>query len=125
MKTPADSELAVLQLLWDHERLTARQIAELLYPKQTSSDLATVQKLIQRLEKKGLAGRDRTSFVHAIFATITCNEFAKQRLAETAEKLTRGSLKPLLIHLVETDQLSPEELDEIYKLLNKHRKKHK
>ena len=125
MTLPAvsDAELAVLQLLWDHGRLTVRQMTEQLYPKQSASDRATVQKLVARLEEKGLVDRDRSLFVHTLFATVDRNEFAGQRLAETAEKLTRGSLKPLLAHLVETDQLSPEEQDEIRKLLNKHRKK--
>ena len=127
MNIPAvsDTELAVLQLLWDQGQLSARQITEQLYPAQSSSDLATVQKLIQRLEKKNLVGRDRSAYVHAIYPLMDRNEFAGQRLAETAEKLTRGSLKPLLAHLVENDQLSPEEQDEIRKLLNKHRKKNK
>lgn len=125
MNLPAvsDAELAVLQLLWDKGRLTVREITEQLYPRKTASDRATVQKLVERLENKGLIDRDRAQFVHTLFATVDRNAFAGQRLAETAEKLTRGSLKPLLAHLVETDQLSPEEQDEIRKLLNKHRKK--
>ena len=117
----SESELAVLQLLWDAERLTVRQLTEQLYPRQTDSDLATVQKLIHRLEKKRLIKRDRTHFVHFIFATVSRNEFASQRLAETAEKLTRGSLKSLITHLVE-ERLTAEELDDLRHLLNKHRK---
>jgi BlaI family penicillinase repressor len=124
MRFPAvsDAELAVLQLLWDQGRLTTRQITEQLYPKQSGSDLATVQKLVQRLENKKLVGRDRSLFVHTIIARIDRNAFAAQRLAETAAKLTSGSLKPLLAHLVESDQLSPDELDELRKLIDKHRK---
>lgn len=125
MKIPdvSEAELAVLQLLWDSERLTVRQITEQLYPRQADSDLATVQKLIHRLEKKQLVGRDRTQFVHLIFATVSRNEFASRRLADTAEKLTRGSLKPLIAHLVEAERLTAEELDEIRRLMDKHRKR--
>jgi BlaI family penicillinase repressor len=125
MKIPAvsDAELSILQTLWDQGRTTVRHIAEQLYPKQTPSDLATVQKLIHRLEQKRLVERDRSAFVHTLVARIERNEFAAQRLAETAEKLARGSLKPLLAHLVESDQLSAEELDEIRSLIQKHRKK--
>lgn len=118
----SEAELAVLQLLWDAERLTVRQLTEQLYPQQTESDLATVQKLVHRLEKKQLVARDRTQFVHLIYAAVSRNEFASRRLAETAEKLTRGSLKPLIAHLVEEERLSPDELDEIRRLLDKHRK---
>ncbi len=119
----SDAELAVLQLLWDAERLTVRQITEQLYPRQSDSDLATVQKLIHRLEQKQLVCRDRTHFVHFIFPQISRNQFASRRLAETAEKLTRGSLQPLIAYLVEAERLSPDELDEIRKLINTHRRK--
>jgi predicted transcriptional regulator len=61
--------------------------------------------------------------VHFIFPRVSRHEFAARRLAETAEKLTRGSLAPLIAHLLEAERLSPEELDEIRKLINKHRKK--
>lgn len=125
MKLPAvsETELAILQVLWEHGRLTARQITERLYPSQTASDVATVQKLVQRLQAKKLVGRDRTLFVHVLYPLVDRNEFAAQQLAEAAHKLTSGSLKPLLTHLVETDQLSPEEQDEIRRLLERHRKK--
>lgn len=119
----SDAELAVLQLLWDQGQLTSRQITEQLYPELSSSDLATVQKLVQRLENKGLVSRDRTQFAHTISAVVDRNVFAAERLAETAAKFARGSLKPLLTHLVEHDQLSEAELDEIRKLIRRHRKK--
>ena len=119
----SDAELAILQLLWDTDRMTVRQIAGQLYPEQSESDLATVRKLVHRLEKKQLVGRDRTHFVHFIVPRISRNDFATKRLAETAEKLTRGSLKSLVAHLLEAERLSPDELDDIRKLLNRHRAK--
>lgn len=119
----AQAELAVLQLLWEHGQLTARQITQHLYPKQTTSDVATVQKLLQRLETKELITRDRTHFVHFIVATVSRNEYASRTLAETARQLAGGSLKPLLAHLVETEELTAEELDELRKLVNKQRRK--
>ena len=125
MKLPAvsETELAVLQVLWEHERLTARQITERLYPSQTASEVATVQKLVQRLEAKKLVGRDRSMFVHVLYPLVGRDEFAAQQLLAAAQKLTSGSLQPLLTHLVETDQLSPDEQDEIRRLLERHRKK--
>lgn len=125
MKLPpvSEAELAVLQLLWDRGRLTARQLTEQLYPKQSGSDFATVQKLVQRLEKKRLVTRDRSSFAHTINASIDRNTFAAHQLAEAARKLAHGSLRPLLAHLVESDQLSLEELRDIRKVIDNHRKK--
>jgi|HubBroStandDraft_6_1064221.scaffolds.fasta_scaffold44850_2 BlaI family penicillinase repressor len=119
----SNAELGILQLLWDRGRLTTRQIAERLYPKRTPSDLATVQKLVHRLEQKKLVERDRSSFAHTIAPRVDREQFAGKRLAEAAAKLAGGSLKPLLVHLVESDQLSREDLADIRKLIDKHRRK--
>jgi BlaI family transcriptional regulator, penicillinase repressor len=124
VKIPAvtDAELDILQVLWEQGRLTTREVARELYPKQTASDLATVQKLISRLEQKGLVERDRSAFVHTIAPRIDRDRFAAIRLAEAAAKLAHGSLKSLLAQLVESDQMSRKDLDDIRKLIDKHRK---
>ena len=117
------AELAVLQTLWEQGTSTIRQLADLLYPGGKAAQYGTVQKLLERLEQKGCVERDRSAFVHTIAAKVGREQFAAARLAETAEKLAHGSLKPLFAHLVESDQLSPQELDEIRALIQKHRKK--
>lgn len=40
-------------LLWQNERLTARDIRERLYSDATKAQHGTVQRLLQRLEDKG------------------------------------------------------------------------
>ncbi|MEX1230598.1 MAG: BlaI/MecI/CopY family transcriptional regulator [Planctomycetaceae bacterium] len=119
----SDAELRILQLLWERGKLTARQVTQELYPRQTVSDIATVQKLVQRLEQKELVGRDRSTFAHSLFPLVTHDDFAAQRMAEAAAKYAHGSLKPLLMHLLDSDQLSSEELEDIRKMLDVHRKK--
>lgn len=119
----SECELRVLQLLWDHGRLTARQITEHLYPSLSLSDIATTQKQVHRLEQKQLLGRDRSGHVHLIFPLVTRDEFAAKQLAETATKLARGSLKTLLVNLLDSDELTTDDLAEIRQLLDKHRKK--
>lgn len=97
-----DAELAILKLLWVHENLTVRQMTDQLYPSGTNSDIATVQKLIQRLEKKKLVQRDRSAHAHTFSAAISQNEYAGEQLAAMADKLSDGSMTPLLIHLMES-----------------------
>ena len=66
-----DAELAVMNLLWDNEQLTARQVREALYPDATKAQHGTVQKLLQRLEEKGCVTRNDTSAVNLFSATIS------------------------------------------------------
>lgn len=48
-----DAELAVLKTLWAQGPLTAKLIAEDLYPKGAESEFAAVHSFLQRLERKG------------------------------------------------------------------------
>jgi len=69
--TLANAELALMELLWEEDRLTARQIRERLYPAATKAQHGTVQRLLQRLEEKGFVERDREQPVHLFAARIS------------------------------------------------------
>ena len=51
-QTITEAELAVLEVVWERDVCTIRQIADVLYPKGGFSAYTTVQKLLERLEKK-------------------------------------------------------------------------
>jgi predicted transcriptional regulator len=119
-KTPrhaTDSELAVLKQLWASGAMTARSIAELLYPAASPSDLGTVQKLLSRLEEKGLVERERRPPAHLFRATASMEEFVGEQLEAMAAKLSDGSLAPFVTHLVNARGLTKRERHEIRKLL--------
>ena len=88
MKQPplANAELAIMALLWQHDRLTARQIREQLYPGADKAQHGTVQRLLQRLEDKGFVRRDRTLAVHLFAAAITRQAYAGGQLESLADK---------------------------------------
>ena len=118
----ANAELAVMQLLWEHDALTARQIRKELYPDETPSNHGTVQKLLQRLERKGFVSRDRSQFVHLFRVKVSRRQYAGEQLQSLAEKLTDGSLVPFITHLVETKRISAKERREIGQLLERRKK---
>ena len=120
MKQPplANAELAVMNLLWQNERLTARQIREQLYPDATRAQHGTVQRLLQRLEDKGYVERDRTLSVHFFSAAISRQTYAGTQLESLAAKLTAGSFAPLITHLVEQKRISRDEIDRIRAVLD-------
>ncbi len=120
--TLANSELAIMDLLWEKTKLTARQIRETLYPKATKAQHGTVQKLLQRLEDKDFVMRDRSQYVHMFMAKITRQEYAASQLESLASKLTAGSFAPLITHLVETSKISDEEIEEIKNILDEYKK---
>ena len=120
MKQPplANAELAVMELLWDEDRLTARHIREQLYPHATKAQHGTVQRLLQRLEDKGYVERDRELSVHLFSALIRREAYAGSQLEILADKLTGGSLAPLITHLMEQKKISRAEIKRLRQILD-------
>jgi len=114
----ANAELAIMELLWDVERLTARQIREQLYPGTQKAQHGTVQRLLQRLEDKGYVERDSDLPVHLFTASISREEYASSQLESLADRLTGGSLAPLVTHLVEQKRISRTEIDRLRQILD-------
>jgi predicted transcriptional regulator len=112
------AELRVLKALWERAPLAAREITESLYSRVTSSEIGTVQTLLARLEAKRLIRRDRSRHVHRFSPAITSAEFAGRQFEAMVEKLSDGSLAPLLAHLVQSGGLSDEEKTELRRLLD-------
>jgi BlaI family transcriptional regulator, penicillinase repressor len=124
VKTPksiTDAELAVVKFLWDHPAATAKAIAEGLYQESTTSDVGTVHSLLQRLESKHFVQRDRSGHSHRFSAAVSQADLAGLHLNEIAEKLSAGSFKPFLTHLVEDGRMSDDEIEELRQLLDQHK----
>ena len=113
-----ETELAVLQVLWDQGPATIRQITDLLYPEGEAAHYATVQKLLDRLEAKGFVTRDRTPPAHAFAAAVGRDDLIGRRLQAMAEQLCGGSLTPLLSHLLQSGPLSAEERRSLRELID-------
>jgi BlaI family penicillinase repressor len=114
----ANAELAVMDLLWENDRMTAREIREQLYPDTAKAQHGTVQRLLQRLEGKGYVERDRSIAVHFFTAAISRQTYAGRQLESLADKLTAGSFAPLITHLVEQKKISRDEIKRIRAILD-------
>jgi BlaI family transcriptional regulator, penicillinase repressor len=117
-----DAELAVLKVLWARGPLTAKAITETVYPDGAESEFAAVHSFLQRLERKGLVARDRSSFVHIFSTTASQADVLGQELKTLVERLGADSIAPLIMQLIDQKQLSRKEAAEIRKLLDKYSK---
>jgi len=117
----ANSELAIMELLWENDCLTARQIREKLYPDAKKSQHGTVQKLLQRLEEKGYIVRDDSEFIQRFKARVLRLEYVGAQLESLTSKLTSGSIAPLITHLVEQRKISVTEIEQIQAILEAYK----
>ncbi|HVU89758.1 MAG TPA: BlaI/MecI/CopY family transcriptional regulator [Pirellulales bacterium] len=120
--TVTDAELAVLKVLWAHGALSAKAITEEIYPQGAESEFAAVHSFLQRLERKGLVARDRSSFVHVFSARASQADVLGRELEVLADRLGSDSLAPLIMQLIDQRRLSQQEAAEIRKLLARYSK---
>jgi len=114
-----DAERAVLRALWEQGPATIRALADELYPGGSTSEYATVQKLLERLSDKGHVSRRADGRQHVWSAAVRREELVARRLRDTADELCDGSLTPLLTQLVSTARLTREELAELRRLVDR------
>jgi predicted transcriptional regulator len=119
-KKPQDvteAEFTVLCYLWEQGDSTTRQLAESLYP-QKKGAAPTVLKLLERLEAKGFVQRDGSGPLLKFSAKIAREDLIAHRLNAVAEDLCEGSRTPLLMHLVDPEKLSPEDIQMLRQLVS-------
>jgi BlaI family penicillinase repressor len=113
-----DTELALLNELWQRSSATVQELTEALYGNTAAALLATVRKLLDRLEAEGCVTRDRTKWPHHYFAVLKREDLAGKRLQAAADELYDGELAPLLTHLVRSDKLTVADRDALRKMLD-------
>ena len=118
---PTESELEILQILWEKGKATVREVHEELSAYKDSGYTTTL-KLMQIMHDKGLVERDDSSKTHIYEAVITRETTQKQMVGKMVDALFGGSASQLVMQALGTSQPSQQELEEIQQLLNNLKK---
>jgi predicted transcriptional regulator len=121
-KRVSDRELGVLEVLWQQGQASVREITAEVYDDQSFSKYQSVQKLLERLEKKGCVKRNRSTTAHTFEPNVERDEIIGHRLEQVAETLCGGSLTPLLMHLAGRTKLKPSEREAVEKLIHSRKR---
>jgi BlaI family transcriptional regulator, penicillinase repressor len=113
-----DGELSILQILWERGEAANREIAAEIYDEVTDPKVATVQKLLERLEAKGCVTRDRRERAHRFRPRVSREDFLRSRLKALADRLCDGAIGPLMTTLVRSKGLSRAECRDLQKLID-------
>ncbi len=113
---PTDSELDILQVIWEKGRATVRQVHEAL---AAAKDIryTTTLKTMQIMTDKGLLERDTTSRKHIYSPLVSREETQQHFLGKIKKGLFSGSASRLVIGALDNEELSGEELREIHQYL--------
>ncbi len=118
---PTESELEILQILWNKEKATVREVHEEL-SKTKDSGYTTTLKLLQIMFEKGLVKRDDSNKTHIYEPAISKQRTQKQFLDKMINTLFAGSSTQLVLHALGNQKASKDELDEIQKYLDNLKK---
>ncbi len=114
-----EGELSILEVIWEQGSPTSREIAAAIYEKVSDSKMASVQKLIERLETKGYVNRDRYERAHRFEARVSREEFLRHRLQGLADRLCDGAIVPLVTTLLRSKKgLSRKQGEQLRQLID-------
>lgn len=117
----SEAEHAVMEALWEHSPLTAAEVNDRVAPERGWT-LATVKTLLSRLvAKKAVATEpDGRRFLYS--PAIERTDYVDSESRRLVDRLFGGRAAPLLVHLVESEALSDEDIAEIERLIREMRK---
>ena len=113
---PTTAELEILDVLWEKQRATVREIHEPIGERRPTA-YTTVLKLLQIMHGKGLVRRDEKDRAHIYKPAQTQRQTQKNLVTDLLDKAFRGSALKLVQHVLETKPATPEELAEIRRLI--------
>ena len=114
----SDSELKLLQILWQESPLTVGQLIQRV---QKSNDWHenTIKTLLMRLNKKTAVTRAKDGRQYFYKANVERDEILAQESAGFLSKFFDGKVAPFVAHFNKTKKLSNEEIAELEEILNK------
>lgn len=118
---PTEAELEILNVLWQRESATVREVYELLSQDKTVG-YTTVLKILQIMDEKGLVERDTQAKAHVYRAKLAQKEAQRNYVANLLDKVFGGSAKQLVLQALESKPASAEEMKEIREILNQAEK---
>lgn len=117
-------ELQIMEVLWGRGPASIREVLE-AFPKSRRAAYTTVQTIMYRLEAKNAVRRARKISNAHIFEPVLTRGAEQQRLIDEVLGLFGGRAQPLMSHLIESGQLTLDDVKDAEKLLKAAVKKEK
>jgi predicted transcriptional regulator len=115
-------EFQVMKILWDRGAICIRDVQQ-AFPERDRPAYTTVQTTVYRLEAKNAVRRVRKISNAHIFEAVIPRTVEQKRLVGELLSLFGGRAKLVMAHLVESGDLTLDDIKEAEKDLRKHSKK--
>ncbi len=115
---PSDSELEIMQVLWEKGPLTVRAINDNLN-KERRVGYTTTLKIMQIMTEKGILTRDTSQRSHIYTPVVNPEEVQSTILDHVIKTVFRGNTSNLVLNALGNHSASPGEMEEIKALIEK------
>ncbi len=112
--TPAEWNL--MECLWENGECTGREMIDELKEKVGWSRSTTLT-MLRRMTQKGLVACDESGEIRRYRALINREKAVLQETGDFLERVYKGSVGLLMSTLTKKQELSKEEIDELYAIL--------
>lgn len=114
----SESEWVVMKAIWTENPITANRIVEALEG-STPWSPKTIKTLLNRLVQKRAVGFDIKGREYDYYPLIDEAVFVKEESRSFLKRVFGGALKPMIATLVESEDLSEEDIKELRRILKK------
>src|ERR1043165_2725680 len=116
--TLTGQELEIMKVVWERESVTVRDVYEAIL-EQRKVAYTTVMTMMKILEQKGYLRKKQADRPHVYTPAQPQRKVIGAMVRDFVNRVFNGSAEPLLVHLVEEHDLSPQDLEEIARLRRK------
>jgi BlaI family penicillinase repressor len=114
-------QLLIMQVLWKNGRATAREITDGLNELEPVAH-STVQTLLRGLEDKGAVAHKAEGRTFVFFPLVEETRYQKNVTSDLLQRVFGGNVADLVAHLLKNEKVSPDELKEIRRLIDRRNK---
>lgn len=118
-----EAEWSVIKAVWETEPCTAPTIQERL-AKATGWTYSTVRTLMDRMVAKGVLTAKKAGKLTIYNSAVTREQAQRGELFYALKHAFNGALTPMVQCLLDTREVSGEELDQLKKIIAAHEQEH-
>ena len=118
----SEAEWEVMRVLWSESPFTAIKIVELLTA-TTHWKATTIRTLINRLVEKRAVGYEKESREYHYYPLTAEADCIRAESHSFLRRVYRGALNPILSAFIENEELSPEDIEALKRILQKKGKR--
>ncbi len=116
-----DLQLRILQVLWQKQDATVTEVHQAL-AKERDLAYTTVATMLRKMEVRGLVSHKAEGRTFIYQAKVGEEEVSQGMADHLLERLFEGSLSDMVSHLLQTREVSREELSKLEKLISERKR---